>query len=339
MSRVIHSKYQLTLHEVSMSNHHKQFVTTAFFSIFGILISALVIMAAPLAFAAPTPVDLATAKPFAILAGTPGISDAGNASVITGNVGLSPASGSGIGLNCPQVIGVIYSTDAAGPALCRVTNAPLLTTAKSDLTAAFVDVAGRTPLTTVPTELGGTTKIAGIYDSGSTTFTITAGSGPLVLDGQNDPSSVFIFEMGFSGTGLTAGPGSVVSLINGAQACNVYWRVDTAFINTTAAFKGNVLALNSISVANGATIEGRLLARNGSVSLINDTITVPACTVVPTGSGSGSGGTTTTGTTTGSSLLAPNTGAARDYSSVLASFVLSILALGFIVVTLYRFVK
>jgi hypothetical protein len=143
--------------------------------------------------------------------------------------------------------------------------------------------------------------------------------------------------MGFSGTGLTAGPGSVVSLINGAQACNVYWRVDTAFINTTATFKGNVLALNSISVANGATIEGRLLARNGSVSLINDTITVPTC-IVPTGGGSGSGGTTT-GPTTGSSLQAPNTGMARDYSYVLVSFVLGIFGLGVITILIYRYLK
>lgn len=167
----------------------------------------------------------------------------------------------------------------------------MLVTAKNDLTAAFIDAAGRTPVTTVATELGGTTKTAGVYDSASTTFGITAGAGPLVLDGQNDPSSVFIFEMGFGGTGLTVGPGSVVSLINGAQACNVFWRVDTATINTTAVFKGNLLALNSITVANGANIEGRLLARNGNVTLINDVITAPTTCVAAAAPGTGSGTT------------------------------------------------
>lgn len=243
------------------------------------------------AFAAQSTVNLGTAAPFAILAGTPDITDAGNTSVIQGNVGLSPATGAGIGLLCAQVSGTIYSVDATGPLPCRVTDGPLLVTAKNDLTAAYIDAAARTPVTTVPTELGGTTVVGGVYDSASTTFNITAGAGPLIIDGQNDPSSVFIFQAGFNGTGLVVGPGSTVSLINGAQACNVFWRVDTASIDTTASFKGTVLALNSISVANGATIEGRLLARNGSVSLINDTITVPACTTVTAASGGSGSGT------------------------------------------------
>lgn len=236
-----------------------------------------VAVSGPLAHAAQPTVDLQTATPFAILSGTVNITDAGNSSVIQGNVGLSPASGAGIGLFCPQVTGTIYSVDAGGPLPCRITDGPLLVTAKNHLTAAYIDAAGRTPVTTVPTELGGTTKIAGVYDSSSTTFGITAGAGALVLDGQGDSSSVFIFEAGFSGTGLTVNSGSTISLINGAQACNVFWRVDTAFIDTTANFKGTILALNSISVANGATIEGRLLARNGGVTLINDTITASTC--------------------------------------------------------------
>ena len=253
----------------------------------------LVIAVSPSAYAAQPPVDLRTAAPFAILAGTPGITDAGNTSTIAGNVGLSPATGAGIGLLCSQVAGTIYSVDAAGPA-CKVTDPGLLTIAKNDLTAAFTDAAGRTPVTTVPTELGGTTKIPGVYDSTSTTFEITAGAGPLILDGQGDPSAVFIFEMDAAGTGLTVGPGSTVSLVNGAQACNVFWRVDTATIDTTAVFKGNILALNSISVANGANIEGRLLARNGSVSLINDTITLATCAATAPSDGTPSGGGSST---------------------------------------------
>ena len=249
------------------------------------------------AHAAPSSVDLGTATSFSVLAGTPNITDAGNTSVISGDVGLSPATGAGVGLLCSQVTGTIYSVDAAGPLPCRVTNPALLTAAKNDLTTAFNDAAGRTPVTTVPTELGGTTVTAGVYDSNSSTFGISAGAGPLVIDGQNDPSSVFIFEMGAEGTGLTVGPGSTVSLINGAQACNVFWRVDTATIDSTATFKGNVLALSSITVNNGANIEGRLLARNGNVTLINDTITRPTCSS-GTSSGSNSGTTTSSSTYT-----------------------------------------
>jgi hypothetical protein len=108
-----------------------------------------------------------------------------------------------------------------------------------------------------------------------------------VLDGQDDSSSVFIFQAPFSGTGLTVGSGSTISLINGAQACNVFWRVDSADIGTTANFTGTILALNSITVANGATIQGRLLARNGDVTLINDTITSSSCTGNDTAGGNG----------------------------------------------------
>jgi len=243
----------------------------------GVFVISLIIGLSPAVLAAQSTVNLGAATPFAILSGTPDITDVANASVIHGNVGLSPATGAGIGLLCSQVSGTIYSVDAAGPLPCRVTDGPLMVIAKNNLTTAYTDASGRTPVTTVPTELGGTTLVAGVYDSTSTTFGITAGAGALVLDGQNDSSSVFIFNMGFEGTGLTVGSGSTISLINQAQACNVFWRVDTASLDTTANFVGTILALNSISVANGATINGRLLAQNGNVTLINDTITVPTC--------------------------------------------------------------
>lgn len=235
----------------------------------------------PMAATAAQPtVGLGTAAPFVILAGTPVITNTGP-SVITGNVGLSPKAGSGItGLLCTQVTGTVYAVDATGDP-CFTVNGPLLVTAKNDLITAYLDAAGRIPVSTIATELGGTTKTAGVYISGSTNFQIT-NIGPLVLDGQNDPSSVFIFNAPRSAPGLIVGNGSTVSLINGAQACNVFWRVDSATIGTTAVFKGTVLALNSITVANGANIEGRLLARDGQVTLDNDTIKGSVCAAATT---------------------------------------------------------
>ena len=241
------------------------------------------------AYAAQSTVSLGTAAPFAILAGTPVITDSPTSS-ITGNVGLYPAAGSGItGLICTQVTGTIYAR--TGGNVCFTVDDALLLAAKNDLTAAYTDAAGRTPVTTINTELGGHTLVPGVYASGATTFGITAGAGPLVLDAQGDPNAVFIFEVAAAATGLTVGPGSVVSLANGACASNIFWRVDSAAIDTTAVFKGNILALNSISVANGANIEGRLLARNGQVTLINDTIKLPTtcATVTATSSLSSAG--------------------------------------------------
>jgi len=271
----------------------KKLLFGAIITVFTLGFVALAIKA-PYVYAAQPTVDLGTATPFAILAGTPAITDAGNTSVITGNVGLSPRTSADIGLWCSQMTGLstIYGVDAGYTGgghgtLCFKGTAPdktLVDKAQVDLTTAYTDAANRTPVTTVGTELGGTTKFAGVYTSGATAFQITAGAGPLVLDAQGDPSAVFIFEVPADEPGLTVGNASEVQLTGQAQACNVFWRVISASIGTTAVFKGNILALNSITVANGANIEGSLLARNGQVTLINDTITVPVCkttTVTP----------------------------------------------------------
>ena len=72
-------------------------------------------------------------------------------------------------------------------------------------------------------------------------------------------------------------------LLNGANPCNVYWQVgSSATLGTTTAFQGNLMALASISLNNGATVIGRLLARNGAVTLINNVLDGSRCN---TGSG------------------------------------------------------
>jgi len=264
--------------------------------------------------AAQITVDLKTATSFAILAGTE-ITNVPT-SVITGNVGLSPAAGSFIGLTQPQVTGTMYAVDATGPAGTAGTpsDKTLVDNAQLDLTAAYDDAAGRTPFDTIPSELGGTTKYPGVYRSDTTAFGITGGvdgPGPLVLDAQNDPNAVFIFEGSseLAGT-LTVGPGGTVSLINGASACNVFWRVYGAIIDTSAVFKGNILALTSITVAGGvgteSNIEGRLLARNGNVTLDHTTVSVPICTVA-----------TATATPAAAAVAKlPSTGVASSHSNI-----------------------
>ncbi|KAL5406310.1 hypothetical protein PMIN03_007876 [Paraphaeosphaeria minitans] len=76
---------------------------------------------------------------------------------------------------------------------------------------------------------------------------------------------------------------SSVILINGAQACNVFWQVGTsATLGTATVFAGSILASASISVNAGVTVNGGLFALNGAVTLINDLITAQTdCLVVP----------------------------------------------------------
>jgi type VI secretion system secreted protein VgrG len=66
-------------------------------------------------------------------------------------------------------------------------------------------------------------------------------------------------------------------LSGGAKAANVFWQVgSSATLGTGSVFKGNILALASITVTTGAVVEGRLLARTGAVTLDTNTITLPA---------------------------------------------------------------
>src|SRR5207302_7474469 len=144
--------------------------------------------------------------------------------------------------------------------------------AEADLTTAFNDAAGRTLCAvTVAGNLGGQTLTPGLYKS---TSTLAISSGDLTLDAQGDPDAVFIFQMAST---LTTTSGRAVILSGGAKATNVFWQVgSSATLGTGSVFKGNILALASITVTTGATVEGRLLARTAPVTLDTNTIKIPA---------------------------------------------------------------
>jgi type VI secretion system secreted protein VgrG len=244
------------------------------------LLVAIGAMGTPSANAAHLPtVGLGTAASFAVLAGS-GITNTGP-SVINGDIGSFPTTSiSGF----PP--GIVNGTDHGGDGVTQG--------AKGDLTTAYNDAAGRTPVTTVPTELGGTTLTHGVYSSAAGTFGIT---GALTLDAQGDASAVFIFQMAST---LTTATASSVVLIGGAQACNVFWQVgSSATIGGSTDFQGNILALTSITLVTSATVDGRVLARNGAVTLDTNTITTATCAAVPTPT------PTATATATPSATVAP----------------------------------
>ena len=104
-------------------------------------------------------------------------------------------------------------------------------------------------------------------------------TGTLTLDAQGDPNAVFIFQIGST---LTTASASSVNLINGAQSCMVVWQVgSSATLGTTTALSGNVLALTSNTATTGVTVDGRLLAQNGAVTLDSNTVTRAQCAAVP----------------------------------------------------------
>ena len=139
--------------------------------------------------------------------------------------------------------------------------------AQSSLTIAYNDAAGRTSvnITGLAGDQTGLTHTPGLYKSTSTLSL----SGTMYLHGKG----VYIFQIA---SGLVVGTGAAVVLTGGASSADVFWQVgSSATLGTNANFKGTILALTSISLATGATLDGRALARNGAVTLDTTNATVP----------------------------------------------------------------
>jgi Ice-binding-like/Bacterial Ig-like domain len=192
---------------------------------------------------------------FSVLAGST-VTNTGS-TVITGDVGVSPGTAV-TGFPPGLASGAIHKADG------------LAAQAQTALATAYVDAAGRSGATTVAGDLVGKTFTSGVYKSTSS----LALSGDVTLDAQGNPAAVFIFQISST---LTTGSGSHVVLANGANACNVFWQVgSSATLGTNSVFKGNILALTSITITTGVNLQGRALARNGAVTL--DTNVIKGCT-------------------------------------------------------------
>lgn len=206
-------------------------------------------------------VNLGVAGSFVILSKS-GITNVPS-SAITGDVGTSPITGAAIDVTCAEVIGTIYTVNAAGP-FCRVINPNRLTTAVSNMQAAYTDAAGRsTPdfLNLGAGNIGGRTLTCGLYKWTSaviipTNITISGG-----------PNDVWIFQV--SGT-LNMSSAVRIILSGGAQAKNIFWQTAGAVtLGTTSHFEGIILGQTGINMKTGATINGRLLAQTAVTLQMN----------------------------------------------------------------------
>ena len=188
-------------------------------------------------------------------------------SVVTGSAGVSPITGAAIHLTCAEVVGTVYTVDAAGPLPCRVTDASMLTTAISNMQTAYVDAAGRVNPNFVNLgagNIGGKTLTPGLY-KWSTSLII-----PTDVTISGNSTDVWIFQV--AGT-LTMSSAVRITLTGGAQAKNIFWQTAGAVnLGTTSHFEGIILAKTGINLKTGASINGRLLAQT-AVSLQQSTVT------------------------------------------------------------------
>lgn len=240
------------------SNSRKQTRVAACAAAVAALTAGFLVSTAGSAQAIATAVPLHTAESFAVLAGS-GITNTGT-TTIDGDVGASPTGT--VTLNGPITLvppSVYHQADAVADQ------------AKTDLVTGYNNAAGQARDADSGGELGGQTLVAGVYGTDSTLGL----TGTVTLDGGGRTDGVWVFQVG---SGLTTASSSSVSLTNGAQACNVYWQVgSSATLGTSTAFVGTILANTSITATTGATIEGRLLASGGAVTLDSNTITKPGC--------------------------------------------------------------
>ena len=204
---------------------------------------------------AQTFVNLGAASSYAVVAGAAGISNAGTTTISGDTTAITGGS-----------FNFLTGANHGGDSFALAAIAAVRTV--------YTNAAAQTPITTTypaASDLGGLTLGPGIYyDSSSFGITVS----PLTLNGGGDPNAVFIFH-----AGSTLTTSANISLTNSAQAANVFWLVGTSATIGGTSFSGSVLALADLTLGAGVTVNGRLLAPNGAVTLSGNSITVP--TAIP----------------------------------------------------------
>ena len=191
-------------------------------------------------------INLGTASGFVLFSSNGAVGNTG-ISQLTGNVGTNVGSSTTFG----NVNGIMQNNNGA-TAQCT-----------ADLLIAYnqlnilVSNFSHAPLVG-----NGESLVAGVYNiAGLSTL-----DGNLTLDANNDPNAVFVFQI--QGT-LSTSANSKVILVNGAKACNVYWKVEgLVTLGTNSVMKGTVIANNAaISIGSGTSLEGRALTTAGAVNI------------------------------------------------------------------------
>lgn len=249
------------------------------------------------------PVPLRSAAPFGGFGGPAGMTNSGLQTVINGDIGTTGAStlmtgfhDAGPGctytetpLSRGTVNGTIFTAPPpptpACPAEGTAATLAIATQARADALTAFNDLAALPPGPDPGAgSLGGLVLAPGVYTAAAGSFMIQGAD--LTLDAQGNQNAVWVFQMASSLT--VGGPGAAfprsVILINGAQDKNVFWQVGSAATINAAGggtMVGTIIAragatFSTAGNTNIVTLNGRALALDASVTLVDTVINVPA---------------------------------------------------------------
>jgi hypothetical protein len=191
-------------------------------------------------------IDLGTAANFVLFSTNGAVSNSG-ISQLTGNIGTNNGSSTAFG----NVNGVMHDNDGTS-AQCA-----------ADLLIAYNQLKSAIPTDFIAPLMGnGVTLFAGVYSvDGAATL-----NSELTLDAKNDPNAQFIFQIAGS---LSTAAASKVTLINGALACNVFWKVEgLVSMASGTSMKGTVISNNAaLIMSSGSKLEGRALSTAGAITV------------------------------------------------------------------------
>lgn len=204
---------------------------------------------------------LGAAESFVVLGGST-VTNVGTTHLV-GDLGVSPGTAiTGFGGASTVTGGSIHADDA------------LAMQAHDDTATAYTQLAGLSSVQDLTgQDLGGLTLTPGVRN-----FSSSAGlTGTLILDGLGQLNPLFVFQIGST---LTTATSASISLINGANASNVWFQVGSSTTLATGTFfQGSIIALTSNTLATSVTMDGRILAINGAVTLDTASIEVPVAAI------------------------------------------------------------
>jgi hypothetical protein len=209
-----------------------------------------------------------SAKSFAALAYS-AITTA-NISDVVGEIGVSAGAVSTItGFDAPSY--AKYGTDSLPPYDQRT----LL--AQEDVTALVGNIDPRPCDADFTDVVGGLTGDITLHPGVTCMNSFSADvllNGHVYLDARGDPNAFFIIRGNLT---LTVADGAQVVLMNGAEACGVFWRFKKQVtIGKTVKFYGTVIAGSAVTMNTGSTLVGRALAQTAGVHLDANAITIPS---------------------------------------------------------------